>query len=132
MTESDRMMMAAVQARQPFEYNSRVVETDGNRVDISLHGHKCASIDFSRGLVTVHGDSLKSRKSAKVFNAVLRTYTEAYAKTCHGKWDIMVPVGTQVEFTDQRLSIPISRGADGKREGFPCLLPEHPVMISQR
>lgn len=129
MTESDRKMMEAVRDGRPFEYNDRSVRPEGNRMVISLHGRRCASVDFGRGLVTVHGEALRSRKSAKVFNAVLRTYTEAYARSTHGRWDVMVPIGTEVEFSDERLSIPISKGYDGRQS---CILPELPVMISQR
>ena len=111
MTGSDEKMMAAVQARQPFVYNSREVRPEGNKVHVSLHGKPCACIDFGRGLVTVHGESLNSRKSAKVFNAVLRTYTESYAQSRDGRWEIVVPVGMEVEFTGDKVSIPILRAA---------------------
>lgn len=110
MTGSDERMMAAVQARRPFVYNSREVRPDGDKVHVSLHGKPCASVDFARGLVTVHGQALNSRKSAKVFNAVLRTYTESYAKSRDGRWEIVIPVGMEVEFTGDNVSIPISNG----------------------
>lgn len=109
MTQSDYMMMSAVDSRLPFRCGGREVTPQGERMDISLCGKPCASVDFDRGIVTVQGESLTSRKSAKVFNAVLRTYTEASARSLHGRWQILIPVGMQVEFSGNRIGIPISK-----------------------
>lgn len=109
MTRSDIMMISAVNDRLPFQSGGREVTPHGERMDISLCGMPCASVDFDMGLVTVRGKSLTSRKSAKVFNAVLRTYTEASARSVHGRWQIRIPVGIEVEFSGDRIGIPISR-----------------------
>lgn len=109
MTQSDYMMMSAVNARQPFKSGGREVSAKGEVMDISLCGKPCASVDFDKGLVTVQGESLTSRKSAKVFNAILRTYTEASARSVHGRWRILIPVGMEVEFSGNRIGVPISR-----------------------
>ena len=109
MTQSDYMMMSAVNARLPFKSGGREVSAKGEVMDISLCGKPCASVDFDKGLVTVQGESLTSRKSAKVFNAVLRTYTEASARSVHGRWQILIPVGMEVEFSGNRIGVPISR-----------------------
>lgn len=109
MTQSDYMMMAAVDARLPFRCGGREVSPHGERMEISLCGKPCASVDFAREMVTIHGEALGSRKSAKVFNAILRTYTEVYAKSVHGRWKIQVPIGMEVCFTGDCISVPISR-----------------------
>lgn len=108
MTGSDALMISAIRSRKEFCYNSREVHPQGDTVRVSLHGVPCATLDFKKGFVTVFGESLNSRKSAKVFNAVLRTYTESYAKSDHGRWEIVVPVGTEVEFSGKNLKIPFS------------------------
>ena len=108
MTGSDELMIAAIRSRKELRYNSREVLPQGDKVRVSLHGVPCVVLDFRKGFVTVFGESLNSRKSAKVFNAVLRTYTESYAKSHHGRWEIVVPVGTEVEFSGRNLMIPFS------------------------
>jgi len=109
MTGTDKMMIDAVRDRRPFEYGSREVLPEGDKVLVSLHGAPCARVDFDKGIVTVHGQSLKSRKSSKVFNAVLRTYTDSYAQNRDGRWELVVPVGLQVDFNGNDVSVPISR-----------------------
>lgn len=108
MTGSDELMISAVQNRKEFSYNSREVHPEGDTVSVSLHGSPCATLDFKKGFVTVFGESLNSRKSAKVFNAILRTFTECHAKSDHGKWEIVIPVGMEVEFSGKVLRIPFS------------------------
>lgn len=108
MTGSDEQMIRAICRRQEFSYNSREVHPEGDTVRVSLHGSPCATLDFAKGFVTVHGESLNSRKSAKVFNAILRTFTDCYAKSDHGKWEVVVPVGLEVEFSGMMLKLPFA------------------------
>lgn len=108
MTGSDQRMICAILNREEFSYNSREVRPQGDTIRVSLHGVPCATLDFRKGFVTVYGESLNSRKSAKVFNAILRTFTECHAKSNHGKWEIVVPVGLEVEFSGKAIKLPFS------------------------
>lgn len=109
MTGSDSMMISAIIERRAFNYNSREVRPEGDIVHVSLHGVPCITVDFRQRLVMVKGDSLNSRKSAKVFNAVLKTFTEVSAKSDHGKWSLSIPVGMEVDFSGERIGVPISK-----------------------
>lgn len=113
MTGSDELMISAILNREEFSYNFREVHPEGDTVSVSLHGALCASLDFRKGFVTIYGESLNSRKSAKVFNAILRTFTECHAKSDHGKWEIVVPVGLEVEFSGQTLKVPFCKRNSG-------------------
>ena len=109
MTVSDSMMIRAILERRDFKYNSREVRSEGDTVFVSIHGVPCITVDFRQRLVTVKGEVLNSRKSAKVFNAVLKTFTEVSARSDHGKWNLSIPVGIEVDFSGERISVPVSR-----------------------
>ena len=76
MTRSDEMMLSAIRLRVAMQMNGRDVSVEGDRVKVALHGVPAMVVRFDSGDVRVNGMLKVSRKSAKVLNAVLRTYKD--------------------------------------------------------
>ena len=86
MTRSDEMMLSAIRLRVAMQMNGRDVTVEGDRVKVSLHGVPAMVVRFDSGDVRVNGMLQVSRKSAKVLNAVLRTYTDCTVASVEGCW----------------------------------------------
>ena len=90
MTRSDEMMLSAIRLRVAMQMNGRDVTVEGDRVKVSLHGVPAMVVRFDSCDVRVNGMIQVSRKSAKVLNAVLRTYTDCTVASVEGCWCLRV------------------------------------------
>lgn len=109
MTRSDEMMLSAIRLRVAMQMNGRDVSVDGDNVKIALHGVPAMVVRFGSGDVRVNGMLKVSRKSAKVLNAVLRTYTDCTVASVEGCWVLEGKDGQRVPMTGLMATIPITR-----------------------
>ena len=111
MTRSDEMMLSAIRLRVAMQMNGRDVTVDGDRVSVSLHGVPAIVVRFDSGDVRVNGMLQVSRKSAKVFNAVLRTYTDCTVASVEGCWVLEGKDGQRIPMTGRMATVPMTRRA---------------------
>lgn len=109
MTKSDEMMLSAIRLRVAMQMNGRDVCVDGDNVRIALHGVPALVVRFGSGDVRVNGMLKVSRKSAKVLNAVLRTYTDCTVASVEGCWVLEGKDGQRVPMTGLMATIPMTK-----------------------
>ena len=107
MTRSDMMTAAAVTTGSPLEMNGRRVETERGVTTVSLHGSPCLRVERMRGRVTLLGDTLPTRKSCRMMNAVLSQLGAGAVSTREGRWRHTAPDGTVEDFSGEELPVPI-------------------------
>lgn len=111
MTRSDEMMLSAIRLKVAMQMNGRKVSVDGDRVKVTLHGVPALVVRFDSGDVRVNGMLKVSRKSAKVLNAVLRTYTDCTVASAEGCWILEGKDGQRVPINGVMATIPMTRKA---------------------
>ena len=111
MTRSDEMMLSAIRLRVAMQMNGRDVTVEGDRVRVSLHGVPAMVVRFDSGDVRVNGMIQVSRKSAKVLNAVLRTYTDCTVASVEGCWVLESKDGQRIPMTGIMATVPMTRKA---------------------
>ena len=111
MTRSDEMMLSAIRLRVAMQMNGRDVTVEGDRVKVSLHGVPAMVVRFDSGDVRVNGMIQVSRKSAKVLNAVLRTYTDCTVASVEGCWVLESKDGQRIPMTGTMATVPMTRKA---------------------
>ena len=111
MTRSDEMMLSAIRLRVAMQMNGRDVTVDGDRVSVSLHGVPALVVRFDSGDVRVNGMLQVSRKSAKVLNAVLRTYTDCTGAAVEGCWVLESRDGHRIPMMGRLATVPMTRRA---------------------
>ena len=111
MTRSDEMMLSAIRLKVAMQMNGRDVSVDGDRVSVSLHGVPALVVRFDSGDVRVNGMIQVSRKSAKVLNAVLRTYTDCTVASVEGCWVLESKDGQRIPMTGIMATVPMTRKA---------------------
>ena len=111
MTRSDEMMLSAIRLRVAMQMNGREVSVDGNNVKVDLHGVPALVVRFGSGDVRVNGMIQVSRKSAKVLNAVLRTYTDCTVASVEGCWVLEGKDGQSIPLTGLMATVPMTRKA---------------------
>lgn len=107
MTRSDMMTAAAVTTGTGLEMNGRKVETERGTTTVSLHGTPCMRIERREGSVTLLGETLPTRKSCRMMNAVLAQLGAGAVSTKEGAWRHTSADGTVTEFSGEELSVPI-------------------------
>ena len=105
------MMLSAIRLRVAMQMNGRDVTVDGDRVSVSLHGVPAIVVRFDSGDVRVNGMLQVSRKSAKVFNAVLRTYTDCTVASVEGCWVLEGKDGQRIPMAGRMATVPMTRRA---------------------
>ena len=105
------MMLSAIRLRVAMQMNGRDVTVDGDRVSVSLHGVPALVVRFDSGDVRVNGMLQVSRKSAKVLNAVLRTYTDCTVASHEGCWVLEGKDGHRIPMTGRMATIRMTRRA---------------------
>jgi hypothetical protein len=68
-------------------------------------------VRFDSGDVRVNGMIQVSRKSAKVLNAVLRTYTDCTVASVEGCWVLESKDGQRIPMTGIMATVPMTRKA---------------------
>ena len=111
MTRSDEMMLSAIRLKVAMQMNGRDVTVEGDRVKVSLHGVPAMMVRFDSGDVRVNGMLQVSRKSAKVLNAVLRTYTDCTVASVEGCWVLESKDGHRIPMTGIMATVPMTRKA---------------------
>ena len=111
MTRSDEMMLSAIRLKVAMQMNGRDVSVEGDRVMVSLHGVPAMVVRFDSGDVRVNGMLQVSRKSAKVLNAVLRTYTDCAVASVEGCWVLESKDGQRIPMTGIMATVPMTRKA---------------------
>ena len=91
--------------------NGRDVSVEGDRVKVSLHGVPAMVVRFDSGDVRVNGMLQVSRKSTKVLNAVLRTYTDCTVASVEGCWVLESRDGQRIPMTGIMATVPMTRKA---------------------
>lgn len=107
MTNSDQLMLAAVKARVPFRINGREVAVDGETTTVTLHGERIAEMDFNDESIRLEGSTPVSRKSTRVFNAVLKEYTLFSIQSRDGQWILRGPYGILTPVGTRRITVPM-------------------------
>jgi len=79
-------MLAAIRAQVPFRINGREVTVGKGLTTVMLHGKIIATISFSKRIITLNGRTPVSRKSARVFNTILREHTSYSIQSINGQW----------------------------------------------
>ena len=105
------MMLSAIRLRVAMQMNGRDVSVEGDRVKVSLHGVPAMVVRFDSGDVRVNGMIQVSRKSAKVLNAVLRTYTDCTVASVEGCWVLECKDGQRIPMTGIMVTVPMTRKA---------------------
>ena len=105
------MMLSAIRLRVAMQMNGRDVTVEGDRVKVSLHGVPAMVVRFDSGDVRVNGMIQVSRKSAKVLNAVLRTYTDWTVASVEGCWVLESKDGQRIPMTGIMATVPMTRKA---------------------
>ena len=111
MTRSDEMMLSAIRLRVAMQMNGWDVSVSGDNVKVDLHGVPALVVRFGSGDVRVNGMLKVSRKSAKVLNAVLRTYTDCTVSSTEGCWMLEGKDGQRIPMTGLMATVPMTRRA---------------------
>lgn len=107
MTNSDQLMLAAIKAQVPFSINGREVAVDDERTTVRLYGGVLAEMDFGDESIRLDGSTPVSRKSTRVFNAVLREYTHFSIQSRDGQWILRGPFGMLTPVGTGKISVPM-------------------------
>lgn len=107
MTNSDQMMLAAIRSRVPFRINGREVAVDGETTTVTLHGEQVARLDFNDLSMVLEGGTPVSRKSTRVFNAMLREYTSFSMQSRDGQWILRGPCGILTPVGTKTITVPM-------------------------
>ena len=86
MKRSDLLIATAAAAGIPAEAaGKRTVTLDG-MTTVCIFGKECMKIDRKGRKVTVMGDTVPSRKSTRLINTVLETFTDIRVTSSSGRW----------------------------------------------
>ena len=109
MTRSDELMLAAIRMKTSMKMNGREVTTAGDISTITLHGFPAVAVRVAENVVRVCGAVLVSRKSAKVINIILDTYTDCHIRGVNGCWVLENRKGDEVPIGKNIVTIPITK-----------------------
>lgn len=101
------MTAAAVTTGAPLEMNGRTVTTDGDVTTVRLHGTPCLRVERREGTVVLSGDTLPTRKSCRMMNAVLAQLGAGRVSARDGIWEHRSPDGTVTPFPGKDLAVQI-------------------------
>ena len=108
-------MLAAVKAQVPFRINGRDVAVDRGTTTVRLHGETIAVLSLTEGKITIHAGTPVSRKSTRVFNALLKEYTDCRMTSTDGQWLLRLPSGRMEPLGTREVTIPF-RKPDTKKK----------------
>ena len=103
-------MLSAVRRKTDLSVNGRTVTVKGGRVTISVHSLPVMTMSFDLGYIRVMNGVKVSRKSSKVLNAVLETYTDFHIRALGGVW-LLERDGKSIPVGDGVLVVPMSKEA---------------------
>ena len=109
MTNSDQLMLAAVKAQVPFRINGREVAVEEDKTTVSLHSEAIALLSFKERTVSLVGKTMVSRKSARVFNTILREFTDFEMVSREGQWILQSPMGEPMPIGKKGIILPMKR-----------------------
>lgn len=69
---------------------------DGKRATILLHGFACMELDTGKGLLTIMGNTLPTKKSCRLINAFLSEFSIGKTMTRNGTWFHESPSGERI------------------------------------
>ena len=99
-----------MRAKVPLKYNNRVVSHGPAGTTVTLHGKPCVKISPDARTVELSGEIKPTRKSCRLFNAILSVYTGCRTFTRQNKWFLETADKEKISFTDQIVSIPATAG----------------------
>lgn len=111
MTRSDELMLAAIRMRTEMSVNGREVTVSGENVTVWLHGVPTVVVRFGNEDIRINGMIVVSRKSAKVLNAILKTYTDCSVKSMGGCWVLEGKDNQIVPLGENLATIPMTKSA---------------------
>ena len=116
MTRSDELMLAAIRMKSQLSINGREVTVNGENVTIWLYGVPTVVVRFGKGDIRINGMIKVSRKSAKVLNAILKTYTDCSVKGMGKCWVLERNDGEIVPLGENLATIPMTKSEITKNE----------------
>jgi hypothetical protein len=108
MTQSDSLTAAAVRTGTPLRINDREVTIRDGTVQVSLHGKPCLTLDNPSRTIEIDGDTLPTRKSCRVVNAILGTLSPCRVLTRNKKWYLETEEGKRLPFTNRLVTVPVN------------------------
>ena len=102
-------MVAAVKARVPFRINGRDVAVEKDTTTVRLHGETIAVLSLMERKLTLYARTPVSRKSTRVFNALLREYTDCRMTSTDGQWLLRLPSGRMEPLGTREVTIPFRK-----------------------
>ena len=101
-------MLAAVKAQVPFRINGREVAVEEDKTTVKLHGETIAVLSFKENKITLYAKTSVSRKSTRVFNALLKEYTSCSMTSTEGQWLLRLPSGRKEPLGMREVTVPLS------------------------
>ena len=108
MTQSDTLTAAAVRTGTPLRINDREVSIRDGTVQVSLHGRPCLTLDTPSRTIEIDGETPPTRKSCRVVNAVLGTFSPCRVLTRSKRWYLETAEGKRLPFTNRLVSVPVN------------------------
>lgn len=109
MTKSDMLTAIAVKTHNPLSINDRqVIITDGSHLKVKLHDQTCVTVDRSAGVLEIDGTTPTTRKSARMLNAILKSFGDCRVETHKGEWYLLTPDDKKMPFNGKIASVPIN------------------------
>ena len=103
------MMLAAIRSRVPFRINGREVAVDGETTTVILHGEEVAKINSGTRKITLYARTRVSRKSARVFNCILKEFTGCSVLSREGQWILKLLSGRMEPLGTREVILPIKK-----------------------
>jgi hypothetical protein len=108
-------MLAAVKAQVPFKINDREVIVDGERTTVRLYDNNILDLFRKSGEIRLKGNTRVTRKSARVFNTILREFSEYHIVSKEKQWILEGPSGEKLPISTYDVVIPIISPAMSNR-----------------
>ena len=102
MNNTDSMTVAAIRANLPLKFNNRQVIRENDVTTVLLHGSPCLQINHASSVITLSGHCMTSRKSSRMMNAILSSYTSYRVYSKKGRWFLLTHDGLgDIDFTGE-------------------------------
>jgi len=102
-------MLAAVKAQVPFRINGREVTVDGEKTAVKLHEEEIVVLFWKERRIMLSGKTKVTRKSARVFNTVLREFSDFEMVSKGGQWILQGEMGEPMPVNGKGVVIPMKR-----------------------
>ena len=109
MTNTELIMLAAIDSRVPLKRNDREIVIGTDSVSVNLHGERVAELLAGRGELLLDGRTQVSRKSARVLNSLLTHYTPCSILSRDGSWYLKLKGGSTVPVSGRTVRIPVTK-----------------------